>query len=81
MAVVFACGPGEALSHRSAAALWGFGTVHRDYIDVSVRRASESRLRGVRCHRRPSLPPRSDHHALGHPPYPASFRPSSISYP
>lgn len=45
------------MSHRSAAALWGFGEEHADYIDVSVRRASESRLRGVRCHRRPSLPP------------------------
>jgi hypothetical protein len=56
MAAVLACGPGAALSHRSAAALWGFGKEHADYIDLSVRRTSESRLRGVRCHRRPSLP-------------------------
>jgi len=56
MAAVLACGPGAALSHRSAAALWGFGEEHRDYIDVSVRRGSEARLRGVRCHRRPTLP-------------------------
>lgn len=56
MAAVLACGPGAALSHRSAAALWGFAEEHPDYIDVSVRRASEARLRGVRCHRRPSLP-------------------------
>lgn len=56
MAAVLACGPGAALSHRSAAALWGFGDEHQDYIDVSVRRASEARLCGVRCHRRPSLP-------------------------
>jgi Protein of unknown function (DUF559) len=56
MAAVLACGPGAALSHRSAAALWGFGTEHGDYIDVSVRRPSEARLRGVRSHRRPSLP-------------------------
>jgi len=55
MAAVLACGPGAALSHRSAAALWGFGKEHSDYIDLSVRRASESRLPGVRCHRRPSL--------------------------
>lgn len=55
MAAVLACGPESALSHRSAAALWGFGKEHPDYIDVSVRRASEARLRGVRCHRRPSL--------------------------
>jgi hypothetical protein len=57
MAAVLACSPGAALSHRSAAALWEFGAEHRDYIDVSVRRGSEARLRGIRCHRRPSLPP------------------------
>ncbi len=56
MAAVLACGPGAALSHRSAAALWGFGKEHADCIDVSVRRTSEARLPGVRCHRRPSLP-------------------------
>jgi hypothetical protein len=56
MAAVLACGPDAALSHRSAAAHWGFGKEHSDYIDVSVRRDSESRLRGVRCHRRPTLP-------------------------
>ncbi|HEX6455447.1 MAG TPA: type IV toxin-antitoxin system AbiEi family antitoxin domain-containing protein [Solirubrobacterales bacterium] len=55
MAAVLACGPGAALSHRSAAALWGFGAEHEDYIDVSVKRASEARLPGIRCHRRPTL--------------------------
>jgi very-short-patch-repair endonuclease len=55
MAAILACGPGAALSHRSAAACWGFGTEHEDYIDVSVRRRSEARLEGVRCHRRPTL--------------------------
>jgi hypothetical protein len=55
MAAVLACGPGAALSHRCAAALWRFGKEHRDCIDVSVRRDSEARLRGIRCHRRPSL--------------------------
>jgi very-short-patch-repair endonuclease len=57
MAAVLACGPGAALSHRSAAALWGFGKEHEDYLDVSVRRTSESRLPGIRSHRRPNLPP------------------------
>jgi hypothetical protein len=57
MAAVLACGHGAALSHRSAAALWGFGKEHEDYIDVTVRRDSEARLRSIRCHRRPSLPP------------------------
>src|SRR5215218_1400626 len=56
MAAVLDCGSGAALSHRSAAALWGFGKEHPGYIDVSVRRTSEARLTGVRCHRRPSLP-------------------------
>jgi len=56
MAAVLACGPGAVLSHRSAAALWGFGNEHPQYIDISVRRTSEARLTGVRCHRRPSLP-------------------------
>ncbi|HMI80211.1 MAG TPA: type IV toxin-antitoxin system AbiEi family antitoxin domain-containing protein [Solirubrobacterales bacterium] len=56
MAAVLACGPGAALSHRSAAALWRFGQEHADYIDVSVKRSSEARLPGIRCHRRPSLP-------------------------
>ena len=59
MAAVLACGPGAVLSHRSAAALWRFGEEHRDYIDESVRRASEAGLRGIRCHRRPSLPART----------------------
>ncbi|HET7417413.1 MAG TPA: type IV toxin-antitoxin system AbiEi family antitoxin domain-containing protein [Solirubrobacterales bacterium] len=57
MAAVLACGPDAALSHRSAAALWRFGDEHHDYIDISVRRASEARVPGVRCHRRPTLPP------------------------
>jgi very-short-patch-repair endonuclease len=56
IAAVLACGPGAALSHRSAAALWGLATEHADYIDVSVRRSSEARLPGLRCHRRPALP-------------------------
>ena len=56
MVAVLACGPVAALSHRSAAALWGFGEEHCDYIDISVIRESEARLRGVRCHRRPTLP-------------------------
>lgn len=56
MAAVLACSPEAVLSHRSAAALWGFGSEHPHHIDVSVRRTSEARLNGVRCHRRPSLP-------------------------
>lgn len=56
MAAVLACSPSAVLSHRSAAALWGFAKEHPAYIEVSVRRSSEARLPGVRCHRRPTLP-------------------------
>jgi predicted transcriptional regulator of viral defense system len=56
MAAVLACGPGAALSHRSAGALWGFAKENTAYTEVSVKRSSESRLPGIRCHRRPSLP-------------------------
>jgi hypothetical protein len=56
MAAVLACGPGAVLTHRSAAALRGFGKEHPAYIDVSVARSSEARITGVHCHRRPSLP-------------------------
>lgn len=56
MAAVLACGPAAALSHRSAAALWGFAKEHPAYIDVTVKRGSEARIRGIHCHRRPTLP-------------------------
>lgn len=55
MAAVLACGLGAALSHRSAAALWGFAKEHPDYVEVTLRRPSEARLPGLRCHRRPTL--------------------------
>ncbi len=55
MAAVLPCGPGAALIYRSAAALWGFGKEHPNYAEISVTRSSESRLPGVRCHRRPLL--------------------------
>lgn len=43
------------LSHRSAAALWGFGDEHPDYIEVSVRRHHKVRRPGIRVHDRPGL--------------------------
>jgi very-short-patch-repair endonuclease len=55
MAAVLACGRGALLSHRSAAALWGFAKEHADYVEVSARRPSQPSLRGLRAHRRPSL--------------------------
>lgn len=56
MAAVLACGPGAALSHRSAAALWGFAKEHPDYIEISVRRRCRHRRAGLRVHSCPSLP-------------------------
>jgi very-short-patch-repair endonuclease len=52
MAAVLACGPGAALSHGSAAALWGFGSERGGLIDVSVPSARRSRRLGIRVHRR-----------------------------
>jgi very-short-patch-repair endonuclease len=47
---VLACGPGAALSHRAAAALWGLRPAWRDYREVSAAR-SVKRVRGVIVHR------------------------------
>jgi hypothetical protein len=55
MAAVLACDEGAALSHRSAAALWGIGTECGERIDVSVRRRTRLRRSGVRVRARPSL--------------------------
>lgn len=54
MAAVLASGPGAALSHGSAAALWGFGKERRGPIETSTRSGSESRA-GLIVHRRPGL--------------------------
>jgi Protein of unknown function (DUF559) len=55
MAAVLACGRDAALSHRSAAALWGFGSEHPDFIEVSVRRRHKHRRAGLRVRSRASL--------------------------
>jgi acetyltransferase-like isoleucine patch superfamily enzyme len=55
MAAVLACGAEAMLSHRSAAALWGFGEEHRGYVEISVRRHSKPRRPGIRTHDRPGL--------------------------
>jgi hypothetical protein len=58
MAAVLACGPDAMLSHRSAAALWGFGKENPDYIDISIHRRCKHRRLGLRIRSRPSLPAR-----------------------
>jgi very-short-patch-repair endonuclease len=55
MAAVLACGPGAALSHGSAAALWGIGAEADGCVEISVRASSPRRRRGIHAHRRPSL--------------------------
>jgi len=54
---ILACGPKAALSHRSAAALWGFGKETAcGPVDVTVRARFESRRTGLRVRSRPQLP-------------------------
>jgi len=55
MAAVLACGDDAALSHRSAAALWGIAGEARGRIDVSVRRRCELHRPGLKVRGRPTL--------------------------
>lgn len=55
MAAVLACGDGAALSHGSAAALWGIAEERPGQIDVSIRRRCKHRRPGIRARSRPSL--------------------------
>lgn len=56
MAAVLACGEGSALSHRSAAALWGMLPPEPGPVDVTVAtRAGRRRRAGIRVHRSLSL--------------------------
>jgi len=56
MAAVLAAGEGAALSHSSAAALWGIGTERAGGVDVSVRRECRIMRPRIRARSRPSLP-------------------------
>jgi Transcriptional regulator, AbiEi antitoxin/Protein of unknown function (DUF559) len=67
MAALLACGPEAVLSHRSAAALLGFGEEHPDYIEISMRRHGEPRCPGIRTHDRPGLWDRDVRAHLGIP--------------
>jgi very-short-patch-repair endonuclease len=55
MAAVLSCGPGSALSHFSAAALWAIGDQRGSAIDVSVCRGGVRSQRDIVTHRRASL--------------------------
>ena len=52
-----ACGPGAALSHRDAAALWELRQSNSAYIDVIVPSQSGRRRAGLRIHRSARLRP------------------------
>lgn len=67
MAAVLSCGPGAMLSHRSAAALWGFGEGMGSRIEVSVPGPKAHRRPGIRCHRRPGLGSRDQDEQRGIP--------------
>jgi hypothetical protein len=49
MAAVLACGEHAALSHHSAATLWGIGKQHRGRVDISIRRRCEHKRTGIRA--------------------------------
>jgi very-short-patch-repair endonuclease len=68
LAAVLACGDGAALSHRSAAALWGMLAPRDGPVDVSVpTTAGRSTRRGIRLHRRLSLAAGTTTRRLGIP--------------
>jgi len=56
MAAVLVCGDAAALSHRSAAELWGIGHEQKGRIDVTVRRECRIRRSGIKVRARESLP-------------------------
>ena len=58
MAAVLACGPGAALSHRDAAALWQLRPSSGSRIHVSARGRTRHPRRGITVHRVRALDPR-----------------------
>jgi hypothetical protein len=57
LAAVMACGPGAALSHRDAAAMWELRQSNSPYIDVTVPSQNGRRRPGIRVHRSARLRP------------------------
>lgn len=55
MTAVLAGGEGTALSHHSAASLWGFGTEKPGTTDISVTRHTKLSRAGIRVRSRPAL--------------------------
>jgi len=57
MVALLAGGDGAALSHGSAAALWGFGREPRGVVEISLPDGRRCRRPGIRAHRRAKLGP------------------------
>jgi very-short-patch-repair endonuclease len=55
MAAVLSCGVHAALSHRSAAALWGIMDTDQSHVEVSVRLPGDPRPPRITVHRRATL--------------------------
>jgi very-short-patch-repair endonuclease len=55
IAAVLACGPTAALSHSSAAGLWGIRPVRSGAIEVSTTSGAQRRRPGIAVHRRSGL--------------------------
>jgi predicted transcriptional regulator of viral defense system len=55
LAAVLACGPEAAVSHETAAALWGIRPVRTDRIEISVPINVVRRQQGILLHRRAAL--------------------------
>ena len=55
MAALLACGPGAALSHESAAVLWGIRRWEKRGVEVSVAGQRGRKRRGITIHRRTQL--------------------------
>src|SRR4051794_2489644 len=55
MAAVLACGPGAALSHESAAQLWGIRRTRPGPIHVSIPASRRATVPGIVIHRRTDL--------------------------
>jgi hypothetical protein len=55
MAAALVCGPGAAVSHETAAALWQIRPPRAGPVEISVRSGRAGSRPGIRIHRRPTL--------------------------
>jgi very-short-patch-repair endonuclease len=55
MAALLALGDGAALSHHTAAAIWGFRAAHEGDVHVTIKRGRGASRPGIRVHRTRSL--------------------------